>query len=348
MELRWTYAGTLPTRRALATAAAVLESVAEPSAAPAVLVGARLEGDSVVLGEWQRAGDAVRRDAVESTGSELLRRRTGGPTTVGGDGIYYAALALRHASVLMSCPPDRVLNRNVRGVLGGLSASGTPAHYFGREWLSVDRRPAALATWDRLDDGRVLLEFFVGVDRTFVLPPRLAGYPKRKQKRFLGKKPVTLAEAWDQEVDGEQMTAWIAQGHPDRFGSEVEVRRADLTDEERERAVTIEPDFDTGEDDDRLRWSRPREIPIGFLSAGARLDDEGRLAEVRVAGDFFQDRAAPRVLSEKLVGQPPDAKRYVDAINSTWDGTSHVIEGLKELEPIRAALTEAAPPTGER
>lgn len=351
MHLRWITESEVEPARALATGDVLLESVTDPGSPAAVLYGAGLTGNAVALGRWQRAEQALDLEAAQQADVEILRRGTGGPAAVAGQGILYCALCLRHASAFMTCPPDRILNRNVRGVLGGLSLSGVPAHYFGREWLSVARRPAAYIGWTRLADGRVLLEFFIAVSRPFAPGEELIGYPDRSDEPFLGKEPVTLAELAEQPLDPETMVRWIAEGHPSRFGSEVTPDQSSLTDEERRareaRMDTLRwtpPSADEQGAAPALRWSKPRPVPIGWVSAGASLDEDGELTDVQIAGDFYQDEEAPRILREKLVGREPSAQLYAKAVNSTWDASKNFIEGLKDLDPILRALLEAAPP----
>ncbi len=347
MQLRWIWEDEVEPERALSTGAVLLEAVTEAGSAPAVLYGAGLVGDAVALGLWQRGADAVNGEAAEGAGVRVLRRSTGGPTAWAGDGVVYVALCLRHASVFTSCPPDRVLNRNVRGVLGGLGLSGSPAHYFGREWLSVARRPVALVGWDRLRDGRVLLELFIARERSFVPGSVLDGYPEREEPPFLGKEPITLAEAWSELRSVERIVRWIAEGHRSRFGSEVVADQSSLTDQERQAAKDDAVDFLwRPEEEDGLAWSNPRAVPIGFVSAGARLDAEGLVADVRVAGDFYQDHDAPEFLRELLVGKEPSRAGYAESINATWDSTARFIEGVTSLDSILACLLEAAPPAG--
>ena len=350
MQLRWIAETEVEPALALATGAVLLDSVAEPGSPAAVLYGASLTGKAMALGRWQRAEDALDLEAVRESDVEVVRRSTGGPTASAGRGILYVALCLRHASAFMTCPPDRVLNRNVRGVLGGLSLSGIPAHYFGREWLSVARRPAAYVGWDRLPDGRVMLEFFIAVSRPFFPSADLVGYPERSEDAFKGKEPVTIAELAEQELDPQTMVRWIAEGHPSRFGDDVSPSQSSLTDGERSAAKARAPEFVWTPPDEQeiaappLHWSKPREVPIGFVSAGARLDEEGALEDVRVAGDFYQDHDAARVIHDKLVGNEPSAELYAEAVNSTWDAATHYIEGVTELDPILKSLLEAAPP----
>src|SRR5690606_38531596 len=157
--LRWHGERDASVERALSLGRGALEGVG-PSVS-AVVVSAAMRGDARVLGAYQRAEDAV------ASRAPTLRRATGGPAVVAGEGVLYLALALRDASTLMECPRDRVLNRNVRAVLGALRRLRANAHYFGRELVSVERRPAGLLGWTRTSRGAVLLEVFLGVERGF-------------------------------------------------------------------------------------------------------------------------------------------------------------------------------------
>lgn len=344
VTLRWICESDVPAAQALATGAYLRDQASEPESAPATLYVASLSGDAVALGLWQRAADAIHGTVAADRGVRVLRRSTGGPMVRAGEGILYAALALRHGSVLMACPPDRVLNRNVRGFLGGLSLSGAPAHYFGRDVLSVSRRPAALVGWDRLADGRVLLEVFIGHTHSFVPDGELDGYPTPSEPPFAGKEPITLAEAWEGSPPVEQIGRWLAEGHPARFGGDVALDHSSLTDDDRRAAREAAASFlwKPDPDDDELRWSTPRPVPIGWLSSGVRLASDGTFADVRIAGDFMQDHDAGAALARKLAGQPVSREVCAQAINATWDGTAHVIEGLRSLEPILDAVLDAA------
>src|SRR5690606_8458247 len=95
-------------RDALALGRAAYARVRDPGEPCAWLVCVPCEGDELVRGRWQRSA------------APALRRATGGPAWRLGDGTLYVALALRDASSLIETPPDKILNRNVRGILAGL------------------------------------------------------------------------------------------------------------------------------------------------------------------------------------------------------------------------------------
>lgn len=116
------------------------------------LYAASLQGESLCLGQYQHE-----EQALGTSSKAWLRRATGGVTLGLGRGILYVALALAERSTLMKCPPGRLLNRNVRGVLNGLRHSGLSLNYFGRDFLSLGAEPAIYVGWDIREGGQVLL-----------------------------------------------------------------------------------------------------------------------------------------------------------------------------------------------
>lgn len=173
--------------RALGIGAALL---AEPSDVVR-LYGAGLAGDATALGAFQRR-----------TGEAALRRSTGGPSTPLDDGVVYFALGLPHASALMDCPRDRVLNRNVRGFLTGLSRGGAPALYFGRDTITVARQPIAFLAWTRAATGAVLLEVFVRDESARSTVERVAvGHERRFGVSWSTREPPCPRQAREPDWD---------------------------------------------------------------------------------------------------------------------------------------------------
>jgi hypothetical protein len=104
-------------------------------------------------------------------------------------------LALPHvASLAPDATPGTLLNRNVRGFLRGLSRVGAAANYFGREWIAVKHRPAALLGFEATAEGAVLIEVIAGVDAPIALPAGLTTETERAVDRWLGKEPASLGE----------------------------------------------------------------------------------------------------------------------------------------------------------
>lgn len=329
---------------ALANAEALWAEMRAQSAPSARLYAAPLTGRALVLGRWQRAATAIDAPRASDEGLALVRRRTGGPAVYAGEGTAYAALILRHASVLLDCPADRVLNRNVRGMLGALSKVGSPAHYFGREWLSIERRPVAVVGWARHADGSVLLEFFLSIGENVALEPAWTRYPTRAEPPFLGKEPIRLDDVAGRALDPVDVLSWLPVGHAERFPA-ITPAATPLEPAIRERAKLIrnERSIDgTATTADDLLWSRPHEVPIGFVEAGLRLDSKGQVERARIAGDVFMDDGSEPALEESLRGRAPTPELIAAAINTTFDQSNHVMEGIRSLQPLLEGFTELA------
>ncbi len=337
------HASPRPAAQALAEGATLAARVADPDAPPVTLYGAALTGTALALGAHQPSAQAVDLARAHDAGLAVLRRTTGGPTYRAGEGIAYLALGLRTGSELLPCPRDRVLNRNVRGALAGLGAAGLPVHYFGREFLSVERLPAVGCGWSRDPRGHVLVEFFVGATAPYLPDAACIAWPARKDAAMTPKAPITFAEAFAARrpdapaPDADALVALaLTRGWVATYGLAPEPTAAPRADARPE--LTPQDDARHGR---ALRWSAPREVPIGFVSAGLRVED-GVIADARLAGDFFADDAGLDRLREALRGAPPVPARFVAAINGAFGADGAVIEGLRSLAPVLEAFLEAA------
>ncbi|XXX79005.1 hypothetical protein WMF30_09540 [Sorangium sp. So ce134] len=187
-----------PAHRPLADALALGPALlARARAAPEApwLAASLVEGPAVVLGAVQRAARVVDLAACAARGVPVLRRATTGTAAfLGGRGVVWT-LALPHVAALAPDATARtLLNRNVRGFLKGFARAGAPAHYGGREWIALQRRPAALLGVEAARDGAVLIEVFAGHDAPLAIPAELAAPEERAVDRWLGKAPAALAE----------------------------------------------------------------------------------------------------------------------------------------------------------
>jgi len=314
---------------ALRTGAALLDACS-PSL-PVALYLAPLAGDALVLGRHQLAQQTL------AHGASALRRATGGNIVRAGSGILYAALALADRSSLMACPPGRLLNRNVRGMLAGLRLAGAKTNYFGRDFLSIGAQPAAYVGWDAAVSGGVLFEFFVSVTRSCFVPEAELGYPPRVEPALRGQTPTTLQDA-GVAPSAEPIFEHIAAGHAKTFS--VTWRAADAA------SITPHPGEPPSSEDTaevrELVWSSPREEAIGFVSAGLRLDSAGKVAAVRVAGDFFAHRGCMSTLERVLLGVSPTPELVGRAVDAAFSHASYDVEGIRSLRTFQDAIIDAA------
>ncbi len=336
------HASPRPAAQALAEGAALAARVADTDAPPVTLYGAALTGTALALGAHQPATQAVDLARAHDAGLAVLRRTTGGPTYRAGEGIAYLALGLRTGSELLPCPRDRVLNRNVRGALAGLGAAGLPVHYFGREFLSVERLPAVGCGWSRDPRGHVLVEFFVGASAPYTPDAAYVVWPARTDAAMTPKAPITFAQAFaTKRADAPApdanalVTLALTHGWVATYGLAAEHVAPPVAGPCADLATRGDAQ------PERLRWSTPREVPIGFVSAGLRVEG-GVIADARLAGDFFADAAGITQLRDALRGAPPEPERFVAAINGAFGAHGAVLEGLRSLAPVLAAFLEVA------
>ncbi len=303
---------------------------------PVVFYGAALTGEALSLGVHQRSNLAVR---APSASAESVRRSSGGNTVYAGKGVFHFAVAMNSASALMDCPPGRILNRNVRGILQGLRLLGVPSHYFGRDYVSMLSRPGAYIAWDERQDGNVLFEAFFGCDRTYVPTPSAIAYPARSEDPFRGHAPITLHEAAKRSVDEAALFEHLVRGYAAMYQVDASVLDGSMQTAAVARANAIETPVDTG--DKELSWSPPYEESIGFVYAGVKLAGDATLQRVCVGGDYFQNRLGQQALQERLVGCAIDGTSIGRAINDVYADTRHVIEGVRHMDSLRAVVLSA-------
>src|SRR4051812_5889426 len=92
---------------------------------PAELLVAVPGDEGLVFGLHQRASEVPERG-----GLAMHRRGSGGAEARVGTGTVWLQLALAGSSVLVPCPPDRLINRYVRPLLAAITKLGVLAHYF--------------------------------------------------------------------------------------------------------------------------------------------------------------------------------------------------------------------------
>lgn len=150
-------------------------------------------GPALILGSLERAGCAVNLAQAARYSVPVVRRVTSGTAAyIGGECLWWA-LALPNVSALFSdAKPETLLNRNVRIWLRGLKHAHLAAHYFGREWVSLQHSPALLLGFECSKEGAVLIEALLGVDEPVALPDRLKTEGEQQLDRLRGKTCAAL------------------------------------------------------------------------------------------------------------------------------------------------------------
>lgn len=217
-----------------------------------------VHGPTIVLGARQRASRVLDRDACARAAIPIARRATSGThLSIGPSGAAVLSLALPSIDALVDdARAATVLNRNVRGWLAAVTRHGAIAHYFGREWLSIAKRPAGLFAIDLDPRGAVLIELWIGQRESIALEAPLASEHERAVDRWLGKRPASWAESTHRaplslaQLDAMQSLAFERYARPSAVIERVDV----------EPRIAVEPQ-------ERWRWIEPAPCAIGAIDA---------------------------------------------------------------------------------
>jgi hypothetical protein len=284
-----------PVAQALALARSMLDLAGrgEP-----VITASLLEGPAVVLGALQRAGRVVDLAACATVGTPVYRRCTTGTAVYIGPRAILWTLALPHVAALApDATPRTLLNRNVRGFLQGLSRGGAVAQYFGREWIAIQHRPAALLGFEALADGRIVIEVFAGLDATIAVPRELCAEDERAIDRWRGKEPLALAlDAGDPGALARRVIEAVAA----RAGARLDHDHVDLPGDLVIPAPITDPHDPAPA---ALAIGAGSRAPIGWLDAAAA----ARPARLWLGGDALVASFAVSALAGALArGEEPE------------------------------------------
>jgi hypothetical protein len=266
-----------------------------------------------VIGAFQR-GQGMPTDAP------LIRRISGGAPVCVGPGTIHVALALRSPSVLFPVDARKLVNRYVRPLLRALTKSGASAAYFGRDWISVEHRPAAIVGFAHDGGtGRAVFEAFVALRTPF----------SAARPAFLGKEPGTLESLVGHTFDAAVVAKAIADAYLALAGGVA-------------RDLAPHSFLERTGVDEALRgeppWSASVEEVIGPVSAGK--DSAGVL---RLGGDFMASRDAVARLEARLSGSAkPSAEELGLWVNEAFTGPGIAIEGVRDLSSLGTVLLLAS------
>jgi hypothetical protein len=283
---------------------------------PAELWVAVAADEALLLGSFQRGA------GVPWVGT-LVRRGSGGPDVIVGEGTVHVALALDNPGALVPCDEKRIVNRSVRPLLRAVNlgaTSGSLAHFFGRDWVSVGHRPAAWVGFAHdATSRRTLFEAFVAVR---------APFSRTERASFLGKPQGTLESIAGRTLDPARIAAAIIDAYCAAADSVSFEQSAPFHDEPAPR--------DPRGDDPRtdLPWAATTEEAIGTIGAGP--DDRGVF---RVGGDLLVSRdALARLETLAANAGEEDLGRIVD---ETLAAPGVALDGVKSLANVRDVIARA-------
>ncbi len=304
--------GAVTTAHAAALSQRALDA---PLVHPAELSVLTFDDFATLRGAFQRR--------TKSSNARELTRISGGAAVDVGPGTLHVLLALERSDALTACPPDKLLNRYVRPLLRALTSMGATASYFGRDWISVGKRPAAILGFAHdATSGRAVVEAFVAVRTPFTRAMR-ASFREREPGTLeeITGKTFVLEELAERVVDEYQATyglEGVALGEPRGL--------ADATE------LAVSP-----------AWSASVEEAIGEVAAGR--DADGALV---LGGDFMASRDAVQEVARRVAAFSPELlategpKVAAAIVDEVFLRPGVAIEGVKSLASLADVLVRAA------
>jgi lipoate-protein ligase A len=320
---------------------AVVPTVIETSVAPAV----SLAGDRWLLARAVADGRPCLRVHVWSgtvlrlgryhprlVADAVVRRLSGGRAVPAGAGFVNVSLALPHRSAIASDDPhaltgEQVLNRAVRGVLGGLELLGIDPTYPGRDLVTVRGKAIAWISLAVEEGGATLVEASVAVERDLALLGPLAD-----RIDPAGAVPVRLWQ--DDEVtsvareggatSGREVAAAIVEGYRRRLGWQVDPVAPPSAESLGGAAALDEPD-------EPASWAR-RPSLLGTLMASVRLGAHGRIARVRLAGDLIAPVSTVMAIERCVEGEALRRELLIHHILTALADDAHFLLGARPEE----------------
>jgi hypothetical protein len=247
----------------------------------------------------------------------LVRRGSGGPHVRVGPGTLWLTLALARPSALVPCTAEKLVNRYVRPILRALTKTAGIAHYFGRDWISVAKRPVGWIGFSHdAASGRATIEAFLAVRVPFSGP----------RASFLGREPATLEEVAKTALYLDVIADAIVDAYGG--GEAFDLARADEIDAEANPPGAQAP------------WSARVAEVIGDVCAGR--DASGRL---RVGGELLASRDAIAALEAALARLSPsellDEATVAGFVDDAFRRPGVVLEGVRSLKSVRDAILGA-------
>ena len=307
-------------------------------------------GDVLAVGRWHLAPPSA-----SDAGDALVRRLTGGRALALGDGYVGISLLLPHRSALFADDPHalapfQVPNRYVRGLLRALKTFGLAAFYPGRDLVTVNRRPIAAVSFETDDEGRLLFEAVLAVDRPLGAVVQLldrwdAGGVIKADLLAL-ETGTCLRDEIGESLAVDDLAPLIRDAYAEQYG--ITVEESPLSPLE-EQAITALAARD-GRSWIHARQPRP-DLPLsassgiqtGVLEAHFALEQERFIKEILFAGDFIANSPAIAELEYRLRLCPAERGAIARVVDGVFEDPANYLLGVGRLRTVADTIVKALP-----
>ena len=302
-------------------------------------------GDVVLLGRYH-----VIDSFAENTTISMTRRLTGGRVFPSGHGFVQFSLILPHRSALFSddpyhLAPFQVLNRYVRGVLHGLKTNGVEVFYPGRDFLTIHRLPVGWISFVTEDNGALLFEGGLFVQRDMSLLPHLLDRADPQGtlpcQLFMPDQIANLENTGGKAASIPQVIDLLRSGFAQQFGQfSLELNDQDLSAAEQQAIESLT------QKKSAARWLEERSVrsdlsccattatPLGQLQIRFSVTPENVIGEVQFSGDCIANPAGISALEYNLQKCPLEKEALWQVIDRTFLQPEHYLLGVGKLETL--------------
>ena len=304
--------------------------------------------DVLLLGRYHVVG-ALR----HNSGLTIARRLTGGRAFPSGNGFVQFSLIVPQRSSFFSADPHhiapfQILNRYVRGVLHGLKTGGIDVFYPGQDFLTVRRLPVGWHSFVTEDNGAVLYEGGVFVQRDMSLLPhfldRVDPQGTLPCRLFMPDQVCNLDKVPGRSLAPDQVARLLLNGFIQQFGLEC----LDQALNQNERAAILGKQEQSDLIPNRplrsdLPYTATRQTPLGELQVRFSLSPERIIETIRFSGDFIANPAGIQALEHNLTGCPLEKAALWQVIDRTFLEPEHYLIGAGKLADLPDVMLSASP-----
>jgi lipoate-protein ligase A len=317
---------------------------------PGVLRVYSFPGDVLAAGRWHLAPP----DAADA-GETFTRRLTGGRALALGEGYLGISLLLPHRSALfdeepLALAPFQVANRYVRGLLRALKSLGLPVFYPGRDLVTVNRRPIAAMSFETDEEGRLLFETILAVERPLGAVAQLldrwdlGGVIKADLLAL--ESGTSLSEEIGESLAVTDLGTLLCDSFAQQY--DVGIEEATLAPLETQAVTAL------AARENRL-WITTRQlrpdlpltgssgIQTGVIEAHFALEQERFIKEVQLAGDFIANSPAIAALEYRLRLCPAEWTAIARVVDSVFVSPANYLLGVGRLRTVADTIVKGLP-----
>ncbi len=327
---------------------ATLGKVSRPR--PGVLRIYSFPGDVLAAGRWHLAPPAA-----ADAGEAFVRRMTGGRALALGEGYLGISLLLPHRSALvaeepLTLAPVQVANRCVRGLLRALKTLGLPVFYPGRDLVTVSRRPIAALSFETDDDGHLVFEMILAVDRPLGAVAQLLDRWDKggviKADLLALEAGTSLREEIGETLGFDDLAALVSDAFAQQYGVTLEDARLSSL-EEQAVAALAQRDSRAWTNMRVLRQDLPLSgssgIQTGVLEAHFALEQERFVKEIQFAGDFIANSPAIAALEYRLRLCPAEWTAITRVVDGVFADQANYLLGVGALRAVADTIVKGLP-----